>query len=59
MATESKLVVFMVKNLTAALITLTNGIKIAQVIAANAISQVGVAPGIVEKLIEIQGICRA
>ena len=47
-----------VKNLTTALITIAKGVKITQVIAVNAISQVRVAPGTLEKLDEMQGIQR-
>ena len=42
MTTGSKSVVVVVKNLTTALITITKGVKITGVMAANAISQVGV-----------------
>ena len=59
MATGSKQVAVMGKNLTAALISITKGAKITQVIAANAIPQVGVAPGTLGKLNEMQGIQRA
>ena len=45
MATGSKWVVVMVKNLTATQITIAKGVKIAWVVAANAIPQVGVSPG--------------
>ena len=58
MATENKWVAVVVKNLTATPITITKGVKIAQVIAANAIPQVGIAPGTLKKLDEIQGIQR-
>ena len=57
MATGSKQVAVMVKNLTATLITITKGVKITQVVAANAKPQVGVSPGMLRKLNEIQGIC--
>ena len=56
MATGSKRVAVMVKNLTTALITISQGVKIVQVIAANAIPQVGVAPGTLKELDEMQGI---
>ena len=46
-------------NLTATLITITKGVKIAQVIPVNAIQQVGVSPGMLEKLDKMQGIQRA
>ena len=59
MATWSKWVVVMVKNLTTTLITITKGVKIAWVIAANAIPQLGVSPGILEKLDKMQRIQRA
>ena len=42
MATGSKAVVVVVKNLAATLITIAKGAKIAQVVAANAIPQVGI-----------------
>ena len=45
MATGSKLVVVVVKNLTTTPITITKGVKITQVVAANAISQVGISTG--------------
>ena len=56
MATGSKRVAVMVKNLTTALITIAKGVKINQVVAANAIPQVGVTSGMFEKLIKMQGI---
>ena len=37
-------------------ITIAKGIKVSQVVAANVMSQVEVAPGTLEKLDEIQGI---
>ena len=55
-ATGNKRIVVLVKNLTTAPITITKGLNIAQVIAVNAIPQVGVTPGTVEKLNEMQGI---
>ena len=58
MTTGSKWGAVIVKNLTAALITITKGVKITWVIAANAISKVGVVPGKLEKLDEMQGIQR-
>ena len=57
-ATRSKRVAVMMKNLTTALITITKGVQIAQVIAANAIPQVGVTPGMLKKLNEMQRIQR-
>ena len=59
MATGSKNVSVIMGNLTAVLITITKGNKIVQVIAANAIPQVGVSPGMLEKLDEMQGIQKA
>ena len=56
MCTVSKRVAVMVKNLTAAPITIAKGIKVAQVVAVNAVPQVGVGPGTLEKLDKIQGI---
>ena len=58
MTTGSKRVAVVVKNLIAALITIAKGVKIAHVIAANAIPEVGVAPGMLEKLDKMQGIQR-
>ena len=52
MITGSKQVAVIVKNLTAALIT------IAKVVAVNAIPQVGAVPGMLEKLNEMQGVRR-
>ena len=54
--TGSKWVAVVVKNLTASLITITKGIKVSQVVAANVVPQVEVAPGTLEKLDEMQGI---
>ena len=58
MTTGSKWVTVMVKDLTAALITIARGVKITQIIAVNAIPQVGVKPGMLEKLDKMQGIHR-
>ena len=44
------------KNLTATLITITKGIKVTQLVAANVMPQVKVVLGTLEKLDEIQGI---
>ena len=46
----------MVKNLTVTPITITKGVKVAQIVATNAVPHVEVAPGTLEKLDEIQGI---
>ena len=46
----------MVKNLTVTPITIAKGIKVAQVVVANVVPQVEVAPGTLEKLDEMQGI---
>ena len=46
----------MVKNLMAILITITKGIKVTQVVAADGVPQVEVSPGTLEKLDELQGI---
>ena len=59
MATRSNWVLVIMKNLTAALITIAKGVRIAWVIAANDIPQVEVSPGMLEKLDEMQGIQRA
>ena len=53
MTTGSKWVAVMVKNLTATLITIAKGIKVTQVLAANVVPQVEVAPGTLKKLDEI------
>ena len=52
----SKWVAVVLKNLMAILITTTKGIKVAQVVAANAVSPVEVVPGTLEELDEVQGI---
>ena len=44
------------KNLTAAFITIAKGVKVTQVVAANAVPPVKLAPNTLEKLDEIQGI---
>ena len=46
----------MVKNLTATLITFTKGVTVTQVVAANALPQIEVAPGALGELDENQGI---
>ena len=56
MTTGSKWVVVVVKNLTAAPVTITRGVKIVWVVAANAIPQVGISLGMLEKLDKMQGI---
>ena len=56
MTTGSKSVPVMVKSLTAALITSAKGVKVTQVVATNAVPQVEVALGTLEKLEEIHGI---
>ena len=48
-----------VKNLTTAPVTLTRGVMIAQVVAANAIPKVEALPGILERLDEMQGMQRS
>ena len=45
-----------VKNLMAAPITITKGIKVTQVVVANSVPPVKLAPGILEKLDGIQSI---
>ena len=45
-----------VENLTATLINIGKGVKVAQVIAANLVPPVEVTPNTLEKLDEIQGI---
>ena len=59
MATGTKQVAVLVKNLTATPITVAKGVKIAPVIAANNIPQVGVSLGTLEKFDKMQGIQRA
>ena len=59
MTAGSKQVAVMVKNLTATPITITKGVKITWVVAVNAILQVGMLPGMLEKLNEMQGIQQA
>ena len=54
--TGSRWVVVMVKNLMAILITSAKGIKVTQVVAANAVPKVEVAPKTLEKLDEMQCI---
>ena len=56
MTTRRKPVAVVVKNMTATPITIAKGIKVTQVVAANAVLQVEVALGTLEKLDEIQGI---
>ena len=56
MTTGSKQVAVMVKNLTASPIPIAKGIKVVQVVATNAVPQVGFASATLEKLDEIQGI---
>ena len=56
MTTRSKWVVVVVKNWTTSSITITKGIMIAQVVAANAVLQAEVAPGTLDELDEMQGI---
>ena len=53
---RSKWVAVVVKNLTAILITITKGVKVAQIVAANAVPPVEVAPRTLEELDEVQGI---
>ena len=49
-------VVVVVKNLTAMPINITKDIKVTQVVVANAVPPVEVAPGTFEELDEVQGI---
>ena len=55
----SKWVAVLVKNLTAALVTFTRGVKITWVVAANAIPQLEALPGTLGSLDEMQGIQRS
>ena len=59
MTTGSKLGAVMVRNLTAAPVTIARGVKITWVVAANAIHLVGISPGMLEKLDKMQGIQRS
>ena len=52
----SKWVAVVVKNLMAIPIAITEGVKVTQVVAANAVPQVEVEPGTLEELDEVQGI---
>ena len=54
--TGNRWVAVIVKTLMAILITIIKGIKVTQVVAANAVPQMEVAPGTLEKLDEMQGI---
>ena len=45
-----------VKNLMALLITIIKGVKVAQVVVANAVPPVEIDPRTLEKLDEIQGV---
>ena len=56
MTTGSKWVEVVVKNLTAAVITIAKGVKVAKVVAVNVVPPVEVVPGTLETLGEIQGI---
>ena len=56
LTTRSRQVAVKVKNLLAILITIAKDVKVAQVVAANAVPQVDVVLGTLEKLNEIQGI---
>ena len=56
MTTGSKCVALVIKNQTAAPITIGNSIKIVQVVAVNRVPPVEVIHGTLEKLDEIQGI---
>ena len=56
LTTRCKWVAVVVKNLTPALITITKGIKVTQVVTANVVPLVEVAPGTLEQLDEIPGI---
>ena len=54
--TRSKQVAVVVKNLMAIPITIAKGIKVTQIVAANVVPKVEVAPRNLEKLDEVQGI---
>ena len=53
---RSKQVAVVVKNLISVLITITKGVKVTQVVAANALLQVEVAPRTLDELDKVQGI---
>ena len=53
--TGSKGVAVVVKNPMAILITITKGIKVTQVVAANVVTTVRLMPRILERLDKIQG----
>ena len=59
MTTGSKQVAVIVKNLPTAPITINKGVNITWVMTVNAIPQVRVVPGILEKLDKIKGVQRA
>ena len=59
MTTGSMGVAVIVKNMTAALITIIKGVTFAWFMAVTAIPPVGVVPGTLEKLYEMQGVQRA
>ena len=56
MTTGSKQLAVVVKNLTATPITIAKGIKVIQVVSTNAVTQVEVVLGTLEKLDKIKGI---
>ena len=56
MTTRSRCVSVVVKNLTTALTTISEGIKVTHVLGANRGPPVKIAPGTLEKLDEMQGI---
>ena len=56
MTSRHKQVAVVVKNLMAVPVTIAKGIKVTQVVAANAVPQVEVAPGTLEELDKVQGI---
>ena len=56
MTTGSKCVTVVIKNQTVVQITISKGIKITQVVAANRVPPVEVMPRTLEKLDKMQGI---
>ena len=56
MTTESKCVAIVIKTQTAVLIIIGKGVKVTQVIAVNRVPPIGVMPGTLKKLDEMQGI---
>ena len=56
MAAGSRHITVVIKNKTATLNIISKAIKVTQVVAANTVPPVEVAPGTLEKLDEMQGV---